>query len=230
MKNYNLTYLFCVLLSGIFSGNSSYAQDSLKLLLDLPVSGERDQLVQDFYYTLDEDKKVTVRISWWHIGRSGDSTEVISARSNEIKLPAAQHTFRLSYKKDCSQYSIHPLFSAAIRQTGGLLPVGRYYGEVTILSGEDTLSGQEFIKQVDTAISAGSAFKESILNLLQQSATGKKLLNDKSLSALNQSYKDKAGNLLRRSGRKLDKYLGSRNLSYQKSSSGNAELLKFYSD
>lgn len=230
MKNYNLTYLLCALLSGIFVGNTSYAEDSLKLLVDLPTSGDQHQLVQDFYYTLEEDKKVIIRINWWHINGAGDSTAFISAQSNEINLSAAKNTLRLHYKKDCSGYTVHPLFAAAIRQTDGLLPVGRYYGEATILAGNDTLSDQEFIKQVDTAIAAGSAFKESILNLLQQSATGKKLLNDKSLSALNQSYKDKAGNLLRRSGRKLDKYLGNRNLTYQKSSSGNTEIIKFYSD
>lgn len=225
-----LTYSLFLLVSACLAATIAYGTDSLKLLVDLPVSGEQDQLVQDFYYTLEEDKKVTVRINWWHIGSRGDSTAFISARSKELKLPAAKHSFRLQYTKDCIEYTVHPLFAAALRQTGGLLPVGRYYGEATILAGTDTLSNQPFIKQVDTAISAGSAFRASILDLLQQSATGKKLLNDKSLSALNQSYKDKAGNLLRRSGRKLDKYLGSRKLSYQRSSSGNTETIKFYSD
>lgn len=209
---------------------SAYGTDSLRLLVELPVSGDQRQLLQDFYYTLEEDKKVTVRINWWHISSAGDSTAFISAQSNEIKLPAAKNTFRLSYTKDCSAFTVHPLFAAAIRQTDGLLPVGKYYCRTLILSGSDTLSNQQFAKQVDTAIASGTAFKESILNLLQHSATGKQLLNDKSLSALNQSYKDKAGNLLRRSGRKLDKYLGSRNLSYQRSSAENTEIIKFYSD
>ncbi len=225
-----LTYLLFLLVPCLYAVPPAYGIDSLKLLVDLPAQGGQQQLVQDFYYTLEEDKKVTVHISWWHLNRGGDSTAFISARSNELKLPAAKHTFRLQYNKDCSQYTIDPLFAAAIRRTEGLLPVGRYHSTVTILSGEDTLSDQQFIKQVDTAIAAGSAFQASVFNLLQESATGKRLLNEPSLSALNQSYKDKAANLLRRSGRKLDKYLGSRNLSYEKSSSGNMEVIRCYSD
>ncbi|RYD98698.1 MAG: hypothetical protein EOP54_06785 [Sphingobacteriales bacterium] len=225
-----LTYLFSFLVSALCAGTVAYGTDSLKLLVDLPAAGDKHQLVQDFYYTLTEDKKVTVLIDWWHINKSGDRTKFIGAQSYEIKLPASANTFRLQYNKDCSQFAVHPIFAAAIRNTEGLLPVGSYYCNILIRTGSDTLSHQQFIKQVDPGIAAGAKFKGNILNLLQQSATGQQLLNEKSLSALNQSYKDKATNLLSRSGRKLDKYLGSRNLSYQESRSGNAAILKFYSD
>lgn len=225
-----LTYLLFLLVPSLCAVQSAYGIDSLKLLVDLPAQGDKQQLVQDFYYTLSEDKKVTVRIDWWHINNSGDSTTFISALSNELNLPASKHNYRLNFSRDCNQFTVHPLYAAAIRQTDGLLPAGNYYCKTLIISGSDTLSDGQFIKQVDSVIAANSSFRENILNLLQQAATGKKLLNEKSLSALNQSYKDKAGNLLQRSGRKLDKYLGSRKLSYKKLSVGNTEVLKFYSD
>jgi len=219
------------LLSGLCAGTRSYGIDSLRLLVDLPALQDQRQLAQDIYYTLEEDKAVRFQLDWYYRSDSGDSLKFLSAQSKELKLSAAQHNYRLYYThKDCTQLEVNTVFAAAIRQTEGLLPVGKYSCKLLILSGNDTLSEARFTKLVDTLISSTTLFKENILNLLQQSATGKQVLSERSLSGLKNSYKDKTAPLLNRSERKLDKYLRGRNLYYKRSAGADKEVLRFYSD
>lgn len=225
-----LTYLLILLLSALCAGKNAYGTDSLRLLVELPVAGEKGQPEQDFFYTLSADKTVNIRINWYYLDQSGDSLSFITAEADAVKLSAAKNTYRLHYKNDCRKFELNPSFAEAIRHTEGLLPVGRYYCKALITQGTDTLSDKVFTKQVDSAIAANTAFKEQILGILQQSATGKQVLGEKSLAGLKDSYKDKTGNLLKRSQRKLDKYLGSRNIRHTVSRSGEMEVMRFYSD
>lgn len=215
----------------IGTGISVYGADSLNVLVDLPVLHTGDYLVQDISYTLKESRTARFKIDWYYLKNEDDSQKVISAQSREIRLPAAGHTYRLHYNTShCPDIHIDPLFAAAVRQTDGLLPVGKYYCTILVLSGSDTVAADGSIRLVDTLIPASTLFKENILNLLQQAATGKRVLDDRTVSVLKDSYRDKTGNVLKRSQRKLDKYLAARNLYRTSEISGHQEIYRFFSD
>ena len=202
----------------------------MDLLVDLPALQGRDGIVQDIFYSLKEDKELTFHIDWYYLAKDTDSLRVIAAQSDAIRLPAAKNTHRLHYDKDFIVKDIDPGFAAAMKRTEGLLPSGRYSCNVLVVSGIDTLTDMRFTKLVDALIPSTAAFQQHILDIMQGAATGKRPLNERSLSQLKDSNKDKGASILKRSDRKLERYLSGKGLYHHTSDEGGTEKLSFYSD
>ena len=232
MKTATLRYTklyFLLFVAVFFSYNSYSTVDSLILQVDLPSLNSKDHLTQEFYYTTAVNRDVNVSIVWYYIKRDTDTIKVININKVESKLSSKKHVQEIANLETTRGVFVNDNFSRAVKSTNGLFPVGKYYGKVLIVSGKDTLSDLHFEKIVDSNITPTSSFRKAILDFLQEQNTGKKVLNDKSLSKLRKQYGDKGASLLNRTDRKLDKFLAARSMVHQRVNNPNKDGIDFYS-
>ncbi|MGE8426292.1 MAG: hypothetical protein ACN6O7_00380 [Sphingobacterium sp.] len=202
-------------------------RDSLQLSTDLLYVANDKALAQDFFYTTSKELKVTLAVKAHYISPKGDSILILRSVSDEILLPADKHILQYHYGKLSKELYTAPGYAACLRYADQL-PAGRYVYTVSLYQGNDTLTHTYFLKQVDSAISAGSALRREIMEVVQTSVKANGGNGD--LKTLQQKASNKVSNALNLSHSKIDRYLRKKQLTAQYSRLGDEELLHLYSD
>ncbi|WP_222165888.1 hypothetical protein [Edaphocola aurantiacus] len=202
-------------------------RDSLQLSTDLLYMANDKAISQDFFYTTAKELKATLAVKAHYISPRGDSTLILRSVSDEIMLPADKHILQYHYGKQSKELYTAPGFAACLRYADQL-PAGRYVYTVSLYQGNDTLTHTYFLKQVDSAISAESALRRDIMEIVQTSVKANGGNGD--LKALQQKASNKVSNALNLSHNKIDRYLRKKQLTAQYLRSGDDELLHLYSD